>query len=189
MPGEERVVYLTFDDGPHPHITPWVLDLLKEYDALATFFCIGNNVQQFSQVYQRLLNENHAVGNHTYHHLNGWKTSDEKYIADVRNCAQLVPTNLFRPPYGRIRSGQAREIPDAMATSDAKIIMWDVLSADFDTSLSQEQCLKNVIENIEPGSVIVFHDSQKAYQNLQYVLPRTLKYLRKEGYKCRKIEL
>jgi peptidoglycan/xylan/chitin deacetylase (PgdA/CDA1 family) len=129
------------------------------------------------------------VGNHTYHHLNGWKTKDEKYVADIRQCAELIPTNLFRPPYGRIKARQAREIPDALGTSDAKIIMWDLLSADFDTTISPEQCLQNVIDNVEPGSVIVFHDSEKAFPNLKYVLPKTLEYFKNERYKCRKIEL
>ena len=134
LPAYENVVYLTFDDGPHPTITPWVLDQLKQFGAEATFFCIGNNVEKYPDVYQKVLDEEHAIGNHTYHHLNGWKTDDNKYINDVSAAAQLIQSNLFRPPHGRIRSSQAKRIPGAMKKDHVRIIMWDVLSADFDYS-------------------------------------------------------
>lgn len=188
LPSEENIVYLTFDDGPHPIITPWVLDQLKEFDAKATFFCIGNNVEKYPDVYQKILDEEHAIGNHTYHHLNGWKTDDNKYIDDVVAAAQHIKSNLFRPPYGRIRNSQAKRIPAAMRREDVSIIMWDVLSADFDASFSPEQCLNNVIENVSAGSIIVFHDSEKAFNNLRYALPKTLESLKEAGFNFRKIE-
>jgi peptidoglycan/xylan/chitin deacetylase (PgdA/CDA1 family) len=189
LPAEDNAVYLTFDDGPHPTITPWVLDELKKYNAQATFFCIGDNVQKYPGIYQRILDEDHSIGNHTYHHLNGWKTEDKKYLDDVSKAAQLIRSNLFRPPHGRIRNSQAKKILNALQTNDSKIIMWDVLSADFDSSFSPEQCLNNVLENVSAGSIIVFHDSEKAYNNLKYVLPETLKSLKEEGFIFKKIEL
>jgi peptidoglycan/xylan/chitin deacetylase (PgdA/CDA1 family) len=189
LPSNENVVYLTFDDGPHPTITPWVLDQLKQFDAKATFFCIGNNVDKYPDVYQKILNEDHATGNHTYNHLNGWKTDDKKYIDDVSAAAQLIKSNLFRPPYGKIKNSQAKNIKDALQTSNKKIIMWDVLSADFDSTISPEQCLRNVLENVSAGSIIVFHDSEKAFTNLKYVLPKTLTVLKEEGFDFKKIEL
>ena len=189
LPAEENDVYLTFDDGPHPTITPWVLDQLKQFNAKATFFCIGNNVEKYPDVYQKVLDEKHAIGNHTYHHLNGWKTDDNKYINDVSAAAQLIQSNLFRPPYGRIKNSQAKKISDVLKTNDAQIIMWDVLSADFDLSFTKEQCLNNVLQNVSPGSIIVFHDSEKAFRNLEYVLPETLKSLNAAGYSFKKIEL
>lgn len=189
IPTDENVVYLTFDDGPHPTITPWVLDQLKQFNAKATFFCIGNNVDKHPYVYQKILDEGHATGNHTYNHLNGWKTDDKKYIDNIAAAAQLVKSNLFRPPYGKIKIRQSKKIGDVLQTKNPKIIMWDVLSADFDSSFSPEQCLNNVLENVSAGSIIVFHDSDKAFTNLQYALPKTLKSLNDAGFVFRKIEL
>lgn len=186
---DENAVYLSFDDGPHPEITPWALNELKQFNAKATFFCIGNNVEKHPDVYQSILDDGHATGNHTYHHLNGWKTEDEIYLQDILKAAQLIKSNLFRPPYGRIKSRQAKRISNALESNDFKIIMWDVLSADFDSSFSPEACLNNVLENVSPGSIIVFHDSEKAFNNLKYVLPKTLEYLNKEGFLFKKIEL
>lgn len=189
MPATNHHVYLSFDDGPHPVITPWVLDELKKFDAQATFFCIGNNVEQFPGVYQRILDEGHAAGNHTHHHLNGWKTDDKRYLGDVAVAARFIQSNLFRPPYGRIKTKQAKQISSALGINDAKIIMWDVLSADFDSNFTPGQCLSHVIENVTAGSIIVFHDSEKAFANLKYVLPKSLEFLRKEGFLLKKIEL
>lgn len=188
LPADENNVYLTFDDGPHPTITPWVLNQLKQFNAKATFFCIGNNVEKYPDVYQKILDGEHAIGNHTYHHLNGWKTDDSKYIDDVAAAAQLIQSNLFRPPYGRIRNSQAKRISAAMKKDAVRIIMWDVLSADFDSSFSPEQCLNNVLENVSDGSIIVFHDSEKAFNNLKYALPKTLESLKEAGFNFRKIE-
>ena len=189
LPASDDVVYLTFDDGPHPIITPWVLNQLKMHKVKATFFCIGNNVEKFPEVFQQILHEGHSVGNHTYCHLNGWNTDDKKYLDDVSKASQLFKTNLFRPPYGRIKNSQAKKIPAAMQTRGAKIIMWDVLSADFDTSFTPEHCLNNVLENVRRGSIIVFHDSEKANENLRYTLPKTLESLKQTGFCSRNIEL
>ncbi|MGN6402780.1 MAG: polysaccharide deacetylase family protein [Flavisolibacter sp.] len=184
----EKEIYLTFDDGPHPAITPWVLEQLRQYGAKASFFCIGNNVHQHPKIYQQILEEGHAVGNHTYHHLNGWKTDEKKYLEDVTQAAALIETNLFRPPYGRIKSKQAKQISMALNHNNVKVIMWDVLSADFDQSITKEECLQNVLDNFSEGSIVVFHDSEKAFPHLQFVLPKVLAHLQKEGYICRKIE-
>lgn len=173
---KEQAVYLTFDDGPHPTITPWVLEQLKPYNAKATFFCVGENVERYPGVYERILAEGHAVGNHTQHHPNGWHMPTETYIADVQEAAGLIHTQLFRPPYGRIKKEQARRIKVLLGGA-AKIIMWDVLSCDFDPAFSKEQCLKNVLENAEAGSIIVFHDSEKAAPNMMYCLPIVLQQL------------
>lgn len=181
-----KEVYLTFDDGPHPEITPWVLELLKEYGAKATFFCIGNNVSKFPATYRQVIDEGHSIGNHTYHHLNGWKTEKTAYIKDVEQAATLISSSLFRPPYGKIKMEAARKLP-AVLGPGAQVIMWDVLSADFDRSISKEECLHNVLSNIGNGSVVVFHDSEKAFPHLQFVLPLVLEYLKEEGYECKKI--
>jgi peptidoglycan/xylan/chitin deacetylase (PgdA/CDA1 family) len=179
------VVYLTFDDGPHPTITPWVLEELRKYNARATFFCIGKNVEAWPAVYQQLLNEGHSVGNHTHNHLNGWKTDLRTYTENVRKAAALISTNLFRPPYGRIRAAQARALEDAMGGKGVKVIMWDVLSADFDTGLSPAECTRRVLRNYRPGSIIVFHDSEKAYPNLKETLPAVLAHLAEKKYICK----
>ena len=163
MPATEKNIYLTFDDGPHPVATPFVLDELKKYTAKATFFCIGKNVIEHPAIYKRIIDEGHGVGNHTHNHLNGWKTNTNEYLNDVMIASKLFKSNLFRPPYGKLRSIQAKRIADAIADKSAKIVMWDVLSGDFDETLSKEQCLKNVIDNTVEGSIIVFHDSEKAF--------------------------
>jgi peptidoglycan-N-acetylglucosamine deacetylase len=189
LPSDDKAVYLTFDDGPHPEITRWVLDQLQEHHAQATFFCVGNNVQQYPDIYKQILSSGHAVGNHTYHHVNGWKNDDKIYLEDISKAARLIDSNLFRPPYGRIRNSQASKLSQALQRNESRVIMWDILSADFDTSISAEQCLYNVLENVSAGSIIVFHDSEKAFNNLRYALPGTLKYLKQEGFSLRKIEL
>jgi peptidoglycan-N-acetylglucosamine deacetylase len=187
MSPTEKAVYLTFDDGPHPEVTPFVLDELKKYGAAATFFCLGKNVVQYPDVYRRILAEGHTVGNHTHNHLNGWKASTEEYLANVAEAAKHIRSSLFRPPYGKIRRGQAKKIAGLLGPG-ARIIMWDVLSADFATDLSGEACLQYVLKNCSAGSVIVFHDSEKAFPRLQYALPGTLKRLSEEGYLFKKIE-
>lgn len=187
IPGKDKVVYLTFDDGPHPAITPWVLDELRKYDAKATFFCIGNNVVQFTDVYNQIVKEGHAVGNHTYQHLNGWKTDATIYLNDIAETSKVIVSNLFRPPYGKITSAQAKGLANAMNSKSSKVIMWDVLSADFDKNISPEQCVQNVLKNVSPGSVVVFHDSEKAFGNLKAALPDTLKILKRKGYEFEKI--
>lgn len=189
MPSSEKVVYLTFDDGPHPTITPWVLGELRRFNAEATFFCLGNNVSKYPETYRHISAEGHSIGNHTFQHLNGWKTKTEIYLNDVAAAAQVINSNLFRPPYGKITSVQANRTAKAMGVNNLKIIMWDVLSADFDTGISPGQCAKNVLENVEPGSIVVFHDSEKAFKNLEFALPLVLKTLEKDGYKFWKIAM
>lgn len=182
MPATEKNIYLTFDDGPHPVATPFVLDELKKYTAKATFFCIGKNVIEHPAIYKRIIDEGHGLGNHTHNHLNGWKTNTNEYLNDVMIASKLFKSNLFRPPYGKLRSIQAKRIADAIADKSAKIVMWDVLSGDFDETLSKEQCLKNVIDNTVEGSIIVFHDSEKAFARMQYVLPLFLSAYAQKGY-------
>jgi|SRR5690606_6834080 len=170
-------LYLTFDDGPIPDVTPEILNILKEYDIKATFFCVGDNVRKHPDIFQRILDEGHRIGNHTYNHLKGWKTSYEEYIKNVESCNQLVKADLFRPPYGRGTRKQYRELEKLY-----KIIMWDVMSGDFDLAISPEQCLRNVTRNIENGSIIVFHDNLKAKKRVLYALPRTIEYGLARGY-------
>jgi peptidoglycan/xylan/chitin deacetylase (PgdA/CDA1 family) len=188
LPPDGKSVYLTFDDGPDPEVTQWVLDQLKMHHALATFFCVGENVEKFPDVYQKILDSGHTTGNHSYSHFNGWQTDVETYINDVAAATKLIRSNLFRPPYGRIKSSQAKRIPGALETMDAKIIMWDVLSADFDPAFTPENCLHNVLKNVRPGSIVVFHDSEKASKNLKFALPRVMSYLTENKYQFKKIE-
>ena len=179
-------VFLTFDDGPVPEATPWVLDELQKYNAKATFFCIGENVKENPEIAKRITAEGHSIGNHTYNHLCGWETKNSDYAANVDECEKIIgeitsaKATLFRPPYGKITAAQAKNI----LQKGYKIVMWDVLSADFDTNVSEVKCLQNVLKNIEPGSIIIFHDSAKAFKNLKYALPRTLEFLKAKGYKC-----
>jgi peptidoglycan/xylan/chitin deacetylase (PgdA/CDA1 family) len=178
----EKKIYLTFDDGPVPLVTPWVLDVLKSTGVEATFFCVGENVQKHPEIYQRIIQEQHTVGNHTYNHINGWKTALPEYIANVEKCAEYVRTNLFRPPYGRIRKDQQRRLE-----MQYSIVMWDLLSGDYDQQTTPEQCLQNVLTRVRNGSIIVFHDSQKAQRNLQYALPRFIEDAKAKGYTFEKL--
>ena len=178
--GNTPAVYLTFDDGPHPTATPFVLEQLKQYNAKATFFCIGKNVVQHQDIYQQILSEGHAVGNHTQNHLKGWYTKKQAYIANVVEAEKHIDSNLFRPPYGRITRGQIGALTNR--ANPYKIIMWDVLSGDFDTSIDGQACLDNVISNIEPGSIVVFHDSQKAWDRMSYTLPKVLAYCTEQNW-------
>jgi peptidoglycan/xylan/chitin deacetylase (PgdA/CDA1 family) len=173
----QKNIYLTFDDGPHPVATSFVLDELNKYNATATFFCIGKNVEAHPEIYNRILQEGHRVGNHTHHHLNGWKTADDLYHDDIQQAATIIQSDIFRPPYGRIRSRQARSL------KNYQIIMWDVLSGDFDVDVSKETCLRNVTANAGKGSVVVFHDSEKAMEKLRFVLPEVLKHFTALGYR------
>jgi len=206
-------VYLTFDDGPIPEVTPWVLDELKKHNAKATFFCIGANVKKYPEIFNRIISEGHSVGNHTFNHLNGWETDNAEYVDNVEmaretmlNAQNLMRNvgcevnderppqssstksnssfvnceSLFRPPYGRIKSSQAKILHD----KGYQIVMWDIISYDFDASVSPEECLQNVLKNIQTGSIIVFHDSLKVEKNLRYVLPKVLEFISNKGWNC-----
>jgi peptidoglycan-N-acetylglucosamine deacetylase len=184
IPTNEKILYLTFDDGPVPGPTEFVLDVLKQYTIQATFFCIGDNVQKHPEVFSRILEEGHRAGNHTFHHLNGWKTNLEDYVNNVQACDQVFntatggeqPVTLFRPPYGRITRSQINLLPQY------KIIMWDVLTHDYSPATSSEACLKNSIRATRPGSIIVFHDSHKAERNVTAVLPEFIEHFLSQGY-------
>jgi peptidoglycan/xylan/chitin deacetylase (PgdA/CDA1 family) len=179
----EPSVYLTFDDGPHPTATPFVLELLAQYSADATFFCVGNNVARYPEVYAQIQQSGHTSGNHTYNHINGWKTTNSHYLKNIEQAGKHIKSKLFRPPYGRIRLSLVRKM---MRRDPAwKIYMWDILSADFDQNITAEQCLENVLSNIEPGSIIVFHDSEKAWERMHYTLPRVLEYCMQKGWKMK----
>ena len=182
VPATDKILYLTFDDGPHPEATPFVLKELKKYNVLATFFCIGKNVVAYPGIYDQIIREGHSIGNHTYNHLNGWKANNDDYLNDIALAANEIDSYLFRPPYGRITSFQAKQLKTVMKGKEPKVIMWDVLSGDFDTSCSPQQCLENVLFASVPGSIIVFHDSEKAFSRLEYALPRVLQYFSKKGY-------
>jgi peptidoglycan/xylan/chitin deacetylase (PgdA/CDA1 family) len=190
IPNNENKVYLTFDDGPTPEITEWTLNQLKEHNAKATFFCIGDNVRKYPEIFQKVINEGHSIGNHTFNHLNGWKTSTSDYIENVKlyeteHCKlNTEHCKLFRPPYGKIKPSQSK----ILRKFGYKIIMWDIISYDFDNTISKEKCLENVLKNVKSGSIIVFHDSKKAFSNLEYALPRTLEFLKEKGFVCEKID-
>ena len=171
-------VFLTFDDGPTPEITPFVLNELDRYDAKATFFVIGKNAEAHPFLVQEIIDRGHSIGNHTYSHLNGWKTKDEDYFSDVERCDKLVGSDLFRPPYGRISISQARHLSDGH-----EVIMWDVLSGDFDTKIDANRCVANVVNNTSNGSIIVFHDSKKAEPRLRGSLPIVIKELSDRGFR------
>lgn len=174
----EPSIYLTFDDGPIPEITPWVLEQLAAYQAQATFFCIGDNVRKHPAVFRRLQADGHAIGNHTFNHLKGWKTPVSTYVDNARRCEDYLQTNLFRPPYGRIKKAQA----EILSRANYKIIMWDVLVGDWSANLTAEDCLKACLKHSCDGSIIVFHDSLKAEEKLRYVLPKVLEHFHKLGY-------
>jgi peptidoglycan/xylan/chitin deacetylase (PgdA/CDA1 family) len=192
IPNTENKIYLTFDDGPIPEITEWVLQELQKYNAKATFFCIGNNIEKYPEIFEKVIADGHSIGNHTFDHLNGWKTSNEEYLENSFLCEnQIIKSKIynlksefFRPPYGKIKASQAKKLQQL----GYKIIMWDVLSADYDDSISKEKCLENVLQNVKVGSIIVFHDSVKAFPNLEYTLPKALKILSKGGFVFEKID-
>ena len=177
----EPVLYLTFDDGPHPTATPFVLDTLARFNVKASFFCIGANVVRYPDLYRRICEEGHQVGNHTHHHVNGWKTSTDRYLADIQEASQYISSYLFRPPYGRITSSQAAALLK-QGPERQKIIMWDLLSGDFDTRLSGEDCLSICAKRLRPGSIIVMHDSEKAWPRLSVMLSPLIEIAIGRGY-------
>lgn len=173
----EKKIFLTFDDGPHPSITPWILDELKKHDAKGTFFCVGDNVRKFPETYQQILNEKHRTGNHTFNHLKGWQTKNETYYDNIEKAAELIKSDLFRPPYGRISFSQTRKLKQQY-----KLIMWDILTCDYNKNLNTEKALQDCLRLVQNGSVIVFHDSEKAEKNLKIMLPVMLKELSRKGF-------
>jgi peptidoglycan/xylan/chitin deacetylase (PgdA/CDA1 family) len=181
---EDKAVFLSFDDGPTVGLTPWVIEKLDEYNAKATFFCLGKNVEQHPDEYNMIVAHGHAVGNHSYSHIKGWGNSVSSYVQDFDLASEFIDSNLIRPPYGRLTPNQARVLSERY-----KLIMWDILSRDYSRAVSRRGCVKNVVKHLRSGSIIVFHDSLKAQRNLKYALPRVLEILRNEGYECRKIEL
>ncbi len=184
MPTHKKAIYLSFDDGPHPIATPFVIEQLEKYNAKASFFCIGKNVVEYPAIFQQLIQQGHTVGNHTMHHLNGWKTEDDLYLQNIAQASTPIQSNFFRPPYGRIKRSQIRKIR-ADKSLPQEIIMWDVLSGDFDTSINSQQCLSNVLKHTKAGSIVVFHDSAKAWDRLQVALPATLDYFTQKGFQFR----
>ena len=188
LPTQEKVIYLSFDDGPHESATDFVLDQLKAYQAKACFFCIGKNVVKHPEIYERILREGHQVGNHTQHHMNGWENEEAAYLQEVAAAAEHIHSPLFRPPYGRIKRSAISKVKAILNglyhhLGSSKIVMWDVLSGDFDTQISGETCFQNVIKHAVPGSIIVFHDSTKAWERMSYALPKVLQHFSALGYR------
>lgn len=181
--GKDKELFLTFDDGPTKEITPWVLEILKEYNAKATFFCIGKNVIRYPEIFNRILQDGHSVGNHSYSHFKGWFIKNKKYYENIEKAAKLIKSDLFRPPYGKIGPFQVPKLRERY-----KIVMWDVLSRDYDSKMSKERCLEYVLDYAESGSIIVFHDTKKAERNLKYVLPEVLRIYSEAGFTFNAIE-
>lgn len=175
-----KAVYLTFDDGPVPEATPMVLDILEKYNCVATFFCVGENVTKYPEIYADILKKGHKTGNHSYNHLKGWNYSVQEYTTNVQLAAQYIDSRLFRPPYGRIKRKQQKAL-----TKDYEIIMWDVLTYDYDPKVNEDAVFQNVKKHVRNGSIIVFHDSVKSIEKLINALPRTISYLQSEGYEFR----
>jgi peptidoglycan/xylan/chitin deacetylase (PgdA/CDA1 family) len=174
---KEKKVYLTFDDGPTPDVTPFVLDVLKRFRLKATFFCIGDNVAKHPTLYQSVIDQGHAVGNHTFDHLNGFKTTLDTYVQNTTKASELIDSKLFRPPYGRIRKSQIGALG-----LDYSIVMWSIISGDFDETLNKERAMNKMMKGTEPGSIIVFHDSLKSLPNLEVLLPKYCEFLAKNNY-------
>ena len=169
-------IYLTFDDGPHPEATPLVLELLKTYDAKATFFCIGENARAHPKLVQQILVSGHTIGNHSYSHPSGWTTKTKNYIADVDKCKEVIDSKLFRPPYGRLKPSQLNEL-----VAKYKVIMWDIMCGDFEDQLAKEICLSNITDNAKAGSIILLHDTASSIKKLKYVLPKVLEFYNTKG--------
>ena len=184
--GKENAIYLTFDDGPHPEITDFVLQQLLIFKAKASFFCIGKNVVAYPETYSNIIDNGHTIGNHTFSHLNGWKTKDSVYLEDIAEAKKYIDSNYYRPPYGRITPFQLKQL--SAPRFNLTCIMWSLLSADFDNSLSPERCLEKLLLTVRGGDIVVFHDSVKADKNLQYVLPKFLEFCKEKGYLLQSID-
>ena len=182
LPTKEKVLYLTFDDGPIPVVTEYVLEELKKYNAKGTFFCIGDNVRKHSEIFSKIKQEGHAVGNHTFNHLKGWGTDNNTYFENIEKCKELVDSTLFRPPFGRIKKSQYKKLGEKY-----KIVMWSILTWDFLKNLDQAYALKTIVKKTKRGDIITFHDSLKAEENLRYLLPQYLKYFSEKGFEFKTI--
>lgn len=195
-PSHGKKIYLTFDDGPIAEVTPWVLEQLKVYQARATFFCIGDNIRKHPDIFDLMISQGHAVGNHTYNHLNGWKTPVQEYVANTEKTRKILQEHmhssentskrkiLFRPPYGRLKGAQAASLQQ----KGYRIVMWDILSLDYNPTTSPQKCTRNVLDYARTGSIIVFHDSLKAERNLKYALPKVLEHFKSRGYSFEKLQ-
>lgn len=181
---DDNGVFLTFDDGPTPGVTEWILATLAKYNAKATFFVLGKNAELYPDLYQKILDAGHKVGNHTYSHQKGWGMPIERYLEDVDFAGDVIHSELFRPPYARVTPSQMRAVAKRY-----KIVMWNIVSRDYNRSLSRESCLRNVVKHLTAGSIVVFHDSEKSFKNMSYALPRTLQRIEELGLKCKIIEL
>lgn len=179
---EDKAVYLTFDDGPIPVLTDEILEILAKYQASATFFCVGENVKRNPEIFARILEQGHSVGNHTFQHLKGWTTNYADYIENIREADKYIGSCLFRPPYGLMSYRQAKAV-----AKDYKVVMWSVLTKDYDPEVSKEECLQNALNGVRPGAIIVFHDNMKAREKVLYALPKLLEHLEKEGYTSEKL--
>ncbi|MGG7037055.1 MAG: polysaccharide deacetylase family protein [Flavobacterium sp.] len=216
IPNKENKVFLTFDDGPAPEITEWVLEQLKSYNAKATFFCVGENVEKHPEIFKKIISEGHGIGNHTYNHLNGWKTTPEKYLTNIEKCAAICLEHSRDTQSPNDFPSTAKENPEENLTRNLKpetpllfrppygklkpsqskivrkmgfkIVMWDILTRDYHPNVTPEECLQNVLKNVSSGSIVIFHDSLKSRKNLEYALPATLKFLNQKGYICSAIE-
>jgi peptidoglycan-N-acetylglucosamine deacetylase len=180
---DEKVIYLTFDDGPVPGLTEWVLDELKKFNAKATFFCVGANIRKYPHIFERIKSEGHTPANHTVHHIKGFKTTVKDYIEEAETCRKLVGNNLFRPPYGQLKPSQYK----ALRNKGFKVVFWDVISYDYE-SIREERCLKNVMTHTRKGSVVLFHDNVKAEKNLRYTLPLFLKHFANLQFEFKALE-
>jgi peptidoglycan/xylan/chitin deacetylase (PgdA/CDA1 family) len=178
VPVTDPVIYLTFDDGPHPDITPKVLNILSQFEAKAGFFCVGDNVRKYPEIFHAVQEAGHLIGNHTFHHINGWRTPDEIYFRDVADCQSLVHARYFRPPYGKIRPSQMNVLKKYY-----QLVMWSVVTFDYAADVSEKECLETAVNKTNRGGIVVFHDSLKAQRNMLYALPRFLEYFSKKGYR------
>jgi len=191
LPNNENKIYLTFDDGPHPEITPWILEQLKKYHVKATFFCLGENIKQFPEILQQIVADGHAIGNHGYAHLDGWKTTDDDYVQDYVKCQELLEqqgnndNKIFRPAYGKIKKSQ---IPFINRKLKSKIINWSLMPGDFDQTQTSQQCFSN-LQKVKSGDIVVLHDNDKSWKHVQYCLPKFLEYLHTKNYKTEVISL
>ena len=181
---DEDGVFLTFDDGPTPGVTEWILATLRKYDAKATFFVLGKNVELYPDLYRKILDEGHAIGNHTYSHQKGWRMDIEHYLEDIDFADDILKSNLFRPPYAQITRAQLHAVAQRY-----HVIMWDIVSRDYNPRLPREMCAKGVIQHLRAGSIVAFHDSEKSFRNMSYALPRVLEHIYTHGLRCKKIEL